>query len=191
MFPVSRGFQRLPCGRGNIELIRKSTKLSFHFPPLRRHGTVEGNVRQPLVDFLRAIQNERKSGVGLLLALECLEHAYSLVVKALDGRFGVFFLGGFANRALGDRRIKERLELLGVLNQVFHQVYDVLIGHSRLSAYQRDAREKTYEEANYSTEIESTISQGTLQEVEIRPQAQKNPVTNSATWPHIPKQQPV
>jgi hypothetical protein len=96
-------------------------------------------------------------------------------VEALDSRFGIFFLGGFANRALGYRRIKERLELLGVINQVFHHVLDILIGHSRLSADLCDAREKTYEEKKYDTEVESTISHRILQEIEIRPEAQKNP----------------
>ena len=110
------GLQRLAAGCGNIELIRKSRKLGFHFRPLVRYGTVERNVRQPFVDFLRAIQNGGKSGIGLFLGLEYLEHILSLIAEALDDRSGVFFLGGFANCALGDRRIKERLELLGVLN---------------------------------------------------------------------------
>ena len=85
-FLVSGRLQRLARGCGNIELIRKSSKLALHFRPLRRHGTVEGNVGQPLVDFLRAIQNDRESGVGLFLALKCLKHAYCLVVEALAPR---------------------------------------------------------------------------------------------------------
>jgi len=90
------GLQRLARGCGNIELIRKSCKLSFHFRPLRRHGTVERDVRQPFVDFLRAIQNAGKCSVGFFLGLEYLEHISCLISKALDGlvsgtRFFIMF----------------------------------------------------------------------------------------------------
>ena len=113
--------------RRKFESLGDLVELGANFGPLLIDDGAERNVGFHLLDATRGLLHERQRCVGGFVALELAQHAFGLILELGREIARVFFAAGLSNRALGQRLVPHRTEILRVVLQIVHHVGDVFV----------------------------------------------------------------